>query len=127
MQRTIARRVSFLCAVALVAAAATSSSAAGPPPGHGLEAFGTYTCDGLGEVDLVGPRGDKAASVFTSSGDHLGLFSLEISGTFDDQPFEFSKTYGRKSALTALTCTQHFEGDNAIVDITLVGGLVPPK
>ena len=76
---------------------------------------------------MVGPRGDKAASVFTSSGDNLSLFSLEISGTFDDQPFEFSKTYGRKSALSALTCTQHFEGDNAIVDITLVGGLVPPK
>jgi hypothetical protein len=127
MQRTIARGVSFLCTVALLAAAATPTSAAGPPPGRGLATFGTYTCDGLGEVDLVGPSGDKAASVYTTAGDHLNLLSLEITGTFDDQPFEFSKTYGRKSVLTALTCTQHFEGDNAIIDVTLVGGLVPPK
>ena len=127
MQRTIARGASFLGAVALLAVAAAPTSAAGPPPGHGLATFGTYICDGLGEVDLVGPSGDKAASVYTTTGEHLSLLSLEISGTFDDQPFEFSKTYGGKSALTALTCTQHFEGDNAIVDVSLVGGLVPPK
>jgi hypothetical protein len=115
-----------LGAVALLAATATPASAAGPPLGQGLATFGTYTCGGgLGEVDLVGPSGDKAASVYTTTGKHLNLLSLEITGSFDNEPFEFSKTYGQKSALTAFTCTQHFEGDNAIVDVTLVAGLVP--
>jgi len=126
MQRTIAREALCLGVVALLTAAATPALAAGPPAGKGLATFGTYTCDGLGEVDLVGPSGDKAASVYTTTGEHLNLLSLEIIGTFDDQPFEFSKTYGPKSGLTTFTCTQHFEGDNAIVDTTLVVGLVPP-
>ena len=126
MQRTIARGALFLCAVALLAATATPASAAGPPPGHGLATFGTYTCDDLGEVDLVGPSGDKAASVYTTAGEHFNLLSLEITGTFDEEPFDFSKTYGQKSGLTTFTCTQHFEGDNAIIDVTLVVGLVPP-
>jgi hypothetical protein len=91
-----------------------------------LATFGTYDCDGLGQVDLVGPSGDKAASVYTTTGKHLNLLSLEIIGTFDDQPFEFSKTYGQKSGLTTFTCTQHFEEDQEVIDITLVVGLVPP-
>ena len=127
MQRTIARGALFLCAVALLAAAATPASAAGPPPGKGLATFGTYTCDGLGEVDLVGPSGEKAASVYTTTGEHLNLLSLEITGTFDGGPFEFSKTYGQKSALTTFTCTQHFEEDQTIIDVTLLVGLVPPR
>jgi hypothetical protein len=127
MQRTIARGALFLCAVALSAAAATPTSAAGPP-GRGLATFGTYTCDGLGDVDLVGPSGDKAASVYTTTGEHLNLLSLEITGTFEGGPFEFSKTYGQKSALTTFTCTQHFEDPEAqtIIDVTLLVGLVPP-
>ena len=128
MQRTIARGASFLCAVALLAAVATPASAAGPPPGKGLATFGTYTCgDGLGEVDLVGPSGDKAASVYTTTGEHLNLLSLEITGTFDGNPVDISKTYGQKSALTTFTCTQHFEEDQNIIDVTLVVGLVPPE
>jgi hypothetical protein len=126
MQRTIARGVSFLCAVAWLAVAATPASAAGPPPGQGLATFGTYTCGGLGDVDLVGPSGDKAASVYTTSGKHLNLLSLEITGTFEGTPFEVSKTYGRKSALTTFTCTQHFEEGQTTIDVTLVVGLVPP-
>ena len=127
MQHTIARGASFLCAVALLAAAATPASAAGPPTGKGLVTFGTYTCDGLGEVDLVGPRGDKAASVYTTTGEHLNLLSLDITGTFEGNPFEFSKTYGRKSGLTTFTCTQHFAEDETIIDVTLIVGLVPPE
>ena len=128
MQRTIARGASFLCAVALLAAVATPASAAEPPPGKGLATFGTYTCgDGLGEVDLVGPSGDKAASVYTTTGEHLNLLSLEITGTFEGTPFELSKTYGQKSALTTFTCTQHFEEDQNVIDVTLVVGLVPPE
>jgi hypothetical protein len=127
MQHTIARGASLLCAVALLAAAATPASAAEPPPGKGLVGFGTYTCDGLGEVDLVGPRGDKAASTYTSTGEHLNLISLEITGTFEGNPIDFSKIYGQKSALTTFTCTQHFEEDQTIIDVTLVVGLVPPQ
>ena len=127
MQHTIARGASFLCAVALLAAAATPASAAGPPTGKGLVTFGTYTCDGLGEVDLVGPRGDKAASVYTTTGEHLNLLSLDITGTFEGNPFEFSKTYGRKSGLTTFTCIQHFAEDETIIDVTLIVGLVPPE
>jgi hypothetical protein len=129
MQRTIARGASFLCAVALLAAAATPASAAGPP-GQGLATFGTYTCDGLGEVDLVGPSGDKAASVFTTNGEHLNLLSLEVTGTFDGNSFDLSKIYGKKSGLTTFTCTQHFvdpEDQANTTDVTLVVGLVPPQ
>ena len=128
MRRTIARGAFLLCAVTLLAVAATTASAAGPPPGKGLATFGTYTCGGgLGEVDLVGPSGDKAASVYTTSGEHLNLLSLEITGTFDGNPVDISKTYGQKSALSTFTCTQHFEEDENVIDVTLVVGLVPPE
>jgi hypothetical protein len=127
MQRTIARGASFLCAIALLATVATPASAAVPPPANGLATFGAYTCDGLGEVELFGPSGDKAASVFTSTGEHLNLLSLEITGTFEGNPVGISKTYGQKSALTTFTCTQHFEEDQTIIDVTLVVGLVPPQ
>ena len=118
----------LLCAVTLLAVAATSASAAGPPPGQGLATFGTFTCGGgLGEVDLVGPSGDKAASVYTTTGEHLNLLSLEITGTFEGNPVDISKIYGQKSGLTTFTCTQHFEEDQNVIDVTLVVGLVPPE
>jgi hypothetical protein len=118
----------LLCAVTLLAVAATSASAAGPPPGQGLATFGTFTCGGgLGEVDLVGPSGDKAASVYTTTGEHLNLLSLEITGTFEGNPVDISKTYGQKSGLSTFTCTQHFEEDQNVIDVTLVVGLVPPE
>jgi|SRR4029450_12930432 hypothetical protein len=118
----------LLCAVTLLAVAATSASAAGPPPGQGLATFGTFTCGGgLGEVDLVGPSGDNAASVYTTTGEHLNLLSLEITGTFEGNPVDISKIYGQKSGLTTFTCTQHFEEDQNVIDVTLVVGLVPPE
>jgi hypothetical protein len=127
MKRTIARAVSSVCTVVLLAAAASPASAAAPP-GNGLVEFGTFNCEGLGDVDLVGPRGPKAASVFTTAGEHLNLLSLEISGTdFDGNPVDFSKTYGKKSGLTTLMCTQHFEEGLANLDVTSVVGLVPPE
>ena len=126
MKRTIARAVSSLCTVALLAAAATPASAAGPP-GQGLVEFGPWTCEGLGEVELFGPRGFKAATVFTTTGEHLSLLSLEITGTIEGNPFDFSKTYGQKSALTTFTCTQHAEDEQVNLDATSVLGLVPPQ
>jgi hypothetical protein len=128
MKRTIAVAVSSLCAVALLAAAASPASAAAPPPGKGLVDFGTFTCEGLGDVTVIAPRGPKAAAGFTTTGQHIALISLEITGTdFDGNPADFSKTYGQKSALTAITCTQHFEEGQANLDITAVVGLVPPQ
>jgi hypothetical protein len=119
---------SLMVAAGLSVAVAAPASAAGPPPGKGLATFGTFTCGGgLGEVDLVGPSGDKAASVYTTTGEHLNLLSLEITGTFEGNPVDISKTYGQKSALTTFTCTQHFEEDQNIIDVTLVVGLVPPQ
>jgi hypothetical protein len=94
-----------------------------------LATFGTYTCEGLGEVDLFGPSGDKAASVFTSTGEHLNLLSLEVTGTFEGNPVDISQTYGQKSGLTTFTCTQTFEDpeDQTSIHITLLVGLVPPE
>src|SRR5262245_34457031 len=96
----------LVVAAGLVGAVVASASAAGPPAGKGLVPFGTYTCGGgLGDVDLVGPRGDKAASVYTSTGEHLNLLSLRIVGSFEGNDIDISKTYGRKSALTTFSCT----------------------
>ena len=126
MKRKMALAASSLCAVALLAAAASPASAA--PQGKGLVQFGTFTCEGLGDVDLFGPRGPKAATAFLSSGQHAVAFSLEIVGTDGEgNPIDFFKTYGKRSGLTAFTCTQHFEDGQAIVDITVVLGLVPPE
>ena len=91
---------------------------------------GYYQKYGL-DVDLVGPRGLKAASGWTITGEtaeHISLLSLKIIGTdFDGNPFDIEQTYGKKSALTTFTCTQHFEEDGAIVDVTAVAGVVPPQ
>ena len=105
------------------------ASAAGLPPGQGFVSFGTWTCDGLGEVELVGPRGDKAASGYTANGEHLISFSLDVHGTFEGESVDFSKTYGQKSALTPFTCIQHAEDaqTNTDITLTLVVGLAPPE
>jgi hypothetical protein len=104
-----------LCSAALLAVAAAPASAA--PKGNGLVDFGSFTCEGLGEVSVFGPRGN-AATAFTTTGQHALLLSLEIEGS---EPF--SKTYGKRSGLTPITCTQQFEGGEA----TAVVALVPPQ
>jgi hypothetical protein len=115
-----------LCSVALFAATAAPASAA--PQGKGLVDFGTFTCEGFGEVSVFGPRGEKAASSFTTAGQHVVTLSLEITATDPEgNPFEFSKTYGEKSGLTSFTCTQHFEEGGFTGDVTAVVGLVPPQ
>ena len=119
---------SLMVAAGLIVAVAAPASAAGPPPGQGLVHFGPYQCGDLGEVQLFGPRGFKASSVFTDTGEHLTLLSLEITGIdVDGNPFHSSKTYGQKSGLMTFTCTQHFEDGPAFSDAKVVVGLVPPK
>src|SRR5918994_2109834 len=124
MKRKMALAASSLCAVALLAAAATPAPAAAPP-GKGLVEFGTFTCEGLGEVSVFGPRGPKAASSFATTGEHVVLLSLEITGTdpVTGEPIDFSKTYGTGAGLTPVTCTQDFDGGSA----TAVVALVPPQ
>ena len=117
MKRKMALAASSLCAVAILGAATTPASAA--PPGQGLVEFGPWNCEGLGEVELFGPRGFKAASVFTTTGLHLNLLSLEVIGP----DFEFAKIYGQKAGLTTFACTQSEGG----VDAAAVVGVVPPQ
>jgi hypothetical protein len=105
-----------LCSAALLVVAAAPASAA-VPKGNGLVDFGSFTCEGLGEVSVFGPRGN-AATAFTTTGQHALLLSLEIDGS---EPF--SKTYGKRSGLTPITCIQQFEGGEA----TAVVALVPPQ
>ena len=122
MRRIRIAAASMMVAAGLVAAVAAPASAAGPPPGKGLVSFGTWNCDGLGEVELVGPRGEKAASGYMA-GMHEISFSLDVHGIFEGETIDFSKTYGQKSALTPFTCTVV----DTDVTTTLVVGLVPPQ
>ena len=127
MRRIRIAAASMVVAAGLIAAVAAPASAAGPPPGQGLVSFGTWTCDGFGEVELVGPRGDKAASGYTANGEHLISFSLDVHGTFEGESVDFSKTYGQKSALTPFTCTLHIVDVDTDITSTLVVGLAPPQ
>jgi hypothetical protein len=104
-----------LCSAALLVLAAAPASAA--PKGNGLVDFGTFTCEGFGEVSVFGPGGN-GATAFTRTGQHVVVLSLEITG-----PQPFSKTYGKRSGLTPITCTQDFGVGSA----TAVVALVPPQ
>ena len=126
MRRIRIAAASMVVAAGFIAAVAAPALAAGPPPGQGLVSFGTWTCDGLGDVELVGPRGDKAASGYIAeTGQHEISFSLDVHGTFEGESVDFSKTYGQRSALTPVTCIQHVVDVDTDITLTLVVGLVP--
>jgi hypothetical protein len=124
MKRSIAVAASALSIAALLAVAAAPSSAK-VPNGQGLVDFGVFNCEGVGDVSVFGPRGPKAASSFTTTGEHVVLLSLSITGTdpVTGEPIDFSKTYGTGAGLTPVTCTQDFDGGSA----TAVVALVPPQ
>ena len=122
------RRLSLLAALTLtVFVAAAAPSTAKVPNGQGLVDFGVFNCEGIGQVSVFGPRGFKAASSFTTTGQHVVLLSLSITGTEGGEPFSFSKSYGQKEGLTPFTCTQHVEEDGFTSDATAVVALVPPR
>jgi hypothetical protein len=122
------KRFTLLACLALaVLAAAAGPSSANVPKGHGLVQLGVVTCEGIGEVSIVGPRGEASTTLFTTTGQHGVLVSFTVTGTEDGEPFFFSETFGQKVGLTTVTCTQHFEEDGATVDITAVVALVPPS
>lgn len=115
-------------AVGLFALAAAPAGA-NLPQGQGLESFGTVSCEGIGDVDVFGPRGEGAATAFTTTGQHVVLQTF--TATFTDTEgnvFTFSKSFGTKAGLTTFTCTQHFEEpEEGSGDITAVVALVPPS
>ena len=108
---------------------AAAPAGANVPMGKGLANFGTVSCEGIGAVDVFGPRGEGAATAFTTTGQHVVVQSF--SATFTDTEgnvFSFSKSFGTKAGLTTFTCTQHLEepGEGS-GDISAVVALVPPS
>jgi hypothetical protein len=99
------------------------------PPGQGLVSFGPVSCEGLGTVEVFGPRGEGAATGFAETGEHVVVKSL--SGTFTDlqgNVFSFTKSFGAKAGLTTFTCTQHIEEPGeGTGDLTVVVATVPPQ
>jgi hypothetical protein len=123
MKRTFAVLTAALAALALAAAPAGANL----PKGAGLISIGTLSCEGFGDVDVIGPRPPESAAGFTTTGVHANLLSITVVGTDPDgNPFTFSKSYGTKTALTPVTCTMHFDDANGTGDITAVVGIVPP-
>jgi hypothetical protein len=123
MKRTFAVLTAALAALALAAVPAGANL----PNGAGLVSFGTLSCQGFGDIEVIGPRADQSATGFTTTGVHAVLFSITVVGTDPDgNQFTFSKDYGTKAGLTPTTCTQHFEDANGTADITAVVGVIPP-
>jgi hypothetical protein len=126
MKRRIALAASTLGSVALLAVAAAPASAASPP-GQGLFDYGTFTCEGIGDISILAPRAAEAAAGFTSAGETVITVSLSGTATVDGETFSFSKSYGVKAGLESFTCTQHFEEDGFVSDLTVVVAVVPPQ
>ena len=127
MTRRLAALGTCLSGAALLVALAPAPASAASPPGKGLVDFGVFTCEGIGDVSIVAPRAGEAAAGFTSTGDTEVSVSLSGTATFEGETFEFSKTYGEKAGLESFTCTQHYEDENIVSDLTLVVATVPPK
>ena len=125
MRRWIAVVGVALAAIALGAGSASANA----PRGQGLVDFGVVTCEGIGDVSVFGPRGELAATSFTTTGQHVVLQSINVTFTATTgEVFTFSKTYGAMAGLTTFTCTQHFEEPGeGTGDITAVVALVPPS
>ena len=124
MKRWIAAASVMVAALALSAGPASAQ-----PQGQGLVDFGPATCEGIGEVSVFGPRGGGSATAFATTGQHVVLADITISGTDPDgQPFTFSKSFGAKAGLTTFTCTQHIESpEEGTSDLTAVVAVVPPQ
>jgi hypothetical protein len=124
MKRTFVVLMAVLAGLALTAVPAGANL----PNGAGLVSFGTLSCEGLGDVEVIGPRAEQSAVGFTTTGVHAVLLSITVVGTDPDgNPFTFSKSYGAKAGLTPITCTQHLAGPDGTADVTAVVGVVPPS
>lgn len=116
-----------LSSVALLGGVAPTPASAASPPGQGLFDFGTFTCEGIGDVTILAPRAGEAAAGFTSAGETVITVSLSGTATFEGETFTFSKTYGAKAGLDTFTCTQHIEDGGNVSDLTLEVAVVPPQ
>ena len=124
--RRTALAASTLGSIALLAVAAAPAPAASPQ-GQGLFDFGTFTCEEIGEISIVGPKPAEATGGFTSTGETVITLSISGTATFDGETFSFAKSYGNKAGLESFTCTQHFEEDGNVSDLTVVVAVVPPQ
>jgi hypothetical protein len=88
---------------------------------------GTFTCEEIGEISIVGPKPAEATGGFTSTGETVITLSISGTATFDGETFSFAKSYGNKAGLESFTCTQHFEEDGNVSDLTVVVAVVPPR
>ncbi len=116
-----------LSSVALLLGMAPTPASAASPPGQGLSDFGTFTCEGIGDISILAPRAGEAAAGFSSAGETVVTVSLSGTATLDGETFSFSKSYGAKAGLESFTCTQHLEEDGNVSDLTLVVAVVPPQ
>jgi hypothetical protein len=131
MRRRIALSGTTLCMLAVTALGAGPSTA-GTPAGKGLVSFGTLTCDGIGEVELFGPRGVKANNGYLVVGEdvkqvtltHLELTVTDLEGNVID---ELSKSFGAKAPFTRFACTQEFEEPGIRGQLTVTLAFVPPR
>jgi hypothetical protein len=124
MKRSVAILVVALGLVALTAAPA----GANVPQGQGLESFGEIQCEGLGTLEIFGPRAEGAPTAFAVTGEHLLAQSFSVEFTdVEGNTFTFFKSYGTKAGMSTFTCTQSFEepGEGSGV-VTIVGSVIPP-
>lgn len=128
MRKTIAPVAVTVAALAALALGAGSAGAS-VPNGNGLVGFGVFSCDGLGDVEVIGPKPSQVPMGHTADGRTFVLYSLSIVFTSPTGDVDtLSKTWGTKAGLVALTCTQHFEDPGAgSGDATAVIGLVPAR
>jgi hypothetical protein len=128
MKRWIAIASTMLGVIAVMAAAAVPASAR-VPGGKGLVSFGTVTCEGdVGEAELFGPRGPKAPTGFTDTGLHLIATRLTVTfDPFEGDPETFSKSYGKKTAMTTFTCTQDFVEEEGTGHLEITVAVLPPR
>ena len=114
----------LLCTVALMAVAAVSASAR-VPNGQGLVSFGVADCGPqLGVVEIFGPPAGPAASGYlidtTGTDPHVVATRFEL--TSPGGEVLFSKSFGNKTGLTTVTCTQTLPLGDVF---TLTAALVP--
>ena len=130
MKRRIILAGTTMCVVVITALAAGPSSA-GTPPGNGLASFGTVTCDGIGEAELVGPRGPKAGSGYLVIGEeahHVLATHLEVAFTdLEGTTTVVEKSFGRKVPYEPFTCTQEFDTPDGSGVATPTLAFVPPR
>ena len=105
------RRILAVSAGIAAAAVMLAPSAGAVPKGQGLQLVPEeITCEGLGVVEVLAPRGGNSAWVL-DTGAHVVIKSFAVSGTFtpelgDPVPVDEFQSFGQKKGLgEAIACT----------------------